>query len=291
MRRTVLALAALSALFAAPARAEPVSIAPSSPWNVDFAPEKCRLARLFGEGENRHLVFFEQYWPSETFGLTVAGPSFKRFGSRQRTELSFSAAQKPMRTEPFKGTIGEYGDGLIYSTISLTEAGEDDRSERNELVTRVPQLDLAAAAASEFVSLRQRGKEIRLLTGPLDAAFAVLNRCSLDLIGDWGLDIEKHRNAQRLARWTNPDAVVRKIVANYPRGALNDGEQGIMRMRVLVSTEGRVEDCIIINATTADRLESPACKAMLEARFEPALDAEGKPMRSYFAESVVYKIN
>lgn len=291
MRRSVLALAALSTALAAPASAEVVEIAPSSPWNVDFAPEKCRLARLFGEGENRHLVFFEQYWPSATFGLTVAGPSFRRFGGRLRTDLSFTAAQEPMRTEPFKGTIGAYGDGLVYSTVSLTEAGEDEDGGRDVLVKSLPGLDLAAAAASEFVSLRQRGREIRLLTGPLDEAFAVLNQCALDLIGEWGLDIEKHRNAQRLPRWTNPDAVVRKIVANYPRGALNDGEQGIMRMRVLVSETGTVEDCIIIRATTTDRLESPACKAMLEARFEPALDAEGKPMRSYFAESVIYKIN
>jgi TonB family protein len=291
MRAAVLALAALPALVAAPALAEPVVVQPSSPWNVDFAADKCRLARLFGEGENQHLVFFEQYWPGETFGLTVAGPAFERFRSRQRTDLSFSSAQKPMRGEPFKGTIGEYGDGMVYSTVSLTEADDDEDGDRDELVTQLPQLDLEAAATGEFVSLRQRGSEVRLLTGPLDEAFAVLNRCALDLIADWGLDLDKHRNAQRLPRWINPDKVVSKIVANYPRGALNDGEQGIMRMRVLVSEEGMVEDCVIISATSTDRLESPACKAMREARFEPALDAQGAPMRSYFAESVIYKIN
>lgn len=289
MRRTMSFLALLpAALTAAPAAAEVVEIAPSTPWNVDFAPEKCRLARLFGEGENRHLVFFEQYWPGETFGLTVAGPGFKRFRSRQRTDLAFAATQEARRTEPFKGSVDGFGDAVIYATAKLTDEKED--TDRSRFITRMPEPDLAAAAAVEFVSLRQRGTEVRLMTGPLDEAFAVLNQCALELIGDWGLDLDRHRTATRMPRWTNPDAVVRKIVANYPRGALNEGEQAIMRMRVLVSEEGKVEDCIIISATTTDRLESPACRAMLGAQFEPALDAEGKPMRSYFAESVIYQI-
>lgn len=289
MRRTVLALAALPALLAAPARAEPVEIAPSSPWNVDFGENKCRLARFFGEGENRHLLFFEQYWPGARFGMTVAGPSFKRYRSGQRTDLKFFGAQPPMETKPFTGTVGQFGDGVIYSTLGLAkEERSEDQSE--PAPARVPQLDKGAARQVEFVSLRQRGDEVRLLSGPLDEAFAVLDSCAMDLIGTWGLDVEQHRTATRLPRWLNKDVVVRRIVAAYPREALNAGEQGIMRMRVTVSAEGMVEDCTILKATDTERLESPACKAMLGARFEPALDAEGKPMRSYFAESIIYRI-
>jgi hypothetical protein len=61
MRAAVLALAALStALAAMPAQAEPVVLKPSSPWNVDFGEDKCRLSRLFGEGENQHYLAFQQ---------------------------------------------------------------------------------------------------------------------------------------------------------------------------------------------------------------------------------------
>lgn len=289
MRRAILALATLPALLAAPAQAKVVDIAPGSPWNVDFGENKCRLARFFGEGENRHLLFFEQYWPGERFGMTVAGPAYKRFGSGQRTDVKFFGAQSPMETRPFTGTIGEYGHGVIYSSLALVK---NERSANQDEVTpvRVPQLDKDTARQVEFVSLRQRGDEVRLLTGPLDEAFAVLDNCALDLIGTWGLDVAQHRTATRLPRWLNKEAVVRRIVAVYPREALNAGEQAIMRMRVTVSAEGLVEDCAIIKATDTERLESPACKAMLSARFEPALDAEGKPMRSYFAESIVYVI-
>lgn len=288
MRRTLSALVA-TALFAVPAQAKVVEIAPGSPWNVDFGENKCRLARFFGEGENRHLLFFEQYWPGERFGMTVAGPSYKRFGSSQRTDVRFFSAQSPIETKPFTGTIGEFGRGVIYSTLALAKSERSGKQD-DAAAVGVPQLDKDTARQVEFVSLRQRGDEVRLLTGPLDEAFAVLDSCAFDLIGTWGLDVAQHRAATRLPRWLNKDAVVRRIVAVYPREALNAGEQAIMRMRVTVSAEGLVEDCAIIKATDTERLESPACKAMLDARFEPALDAEGKPMRSYFAESIIYVI-
>lgn len=288
MRHAVLALAALPALVAPPAQAKSVDIAPSSPWNVDFGADKCRLARFFGEGENRHLLFFEQYWPGDRFGMTVAGPSYKRFQSRIRTDVRFSEAQKPFETLPFTGTVGDYGSGVIFSTLSLAKDEAREPAE-DAAPTRVPELDKNAARQAEFVSLRQRGDQIRLLSGPLDEAFAVLDNCALDLIGTWGLDVAQHRTATRLPRWINKDAVVKRIVAVYPRQALNSGEQGIMRMRVTVSEQGTVETCTIIKATTTEQLESPACKAMQGARFEPALDANGKPMRSYFAETIVYR--
>lgn len=290
MRRTILALAAVSTvLISAPALAEPVEIKPSSPWNADFGENRCRLARFFGEGEGRHIVFFEQYWPDDRVGLTVGGPSYKAFRSRQRTNLKFFEGQAPLRTEPFTGTIGSFGEGVVFSSVDLTN-GTVEGDDNNATTTGLAQLGAEAAKQVEFVSLQQRGHEVRLMTGPLGEGFAVLNRCAQDLVSSWGLDLEKHRTATRLPRWTNADAVIRKITSAYPRGALVDGEQGITRMRVIVSETGTVEDCTIIKATETERLESPACTAMREARFEPALDAGGKPMRSYFAESIVYQV-
>ena len=291
MRRTILALAALATtITATPAQAKVVEIAPSSPWNIDFGETKCRLARIFGEGDAKHILFFEQYWPSEYVGMTLAGSAYRRFGDRTRTDLTFNAAQSPKETRPFKGEVGEFGDGVIYSSVNVAGSKASDADDGGASDLRLSQLDQDAARAVEFVAVKQRGDEVRLMTGPLDQAFAAMDTCALDLVGSWGLDIEQHRTATRMPQWTNRDATVRKIVASYPRDAQNFGEQGIMRMRVIVSPEGAVEDCVILKATSADRLDSPACRAMVNARFEPALDAAGQPMRSYFAESIIYQL-
>lgn len=63
-----------------------------------------------------------------------------------------------------------------------------------------------------------------------------------------------------------------------------------MRLRVIVNPQGRVEDCAIIKATETEKLELPACKVMEDATFEPALDAAGQPMRSFYATTITYVI-
>ena len=292
MRRTMLALVApVTALASVPAAAEPVVLKPSSQWNVDFATDSCRLVRLFGEGENRHFLAFQQYSPGKGFGLTVAGPGFKRFRSLGKTMLNFHDAQAPRETLPFTGTIGEFGPGVIYANIGIEEEPLKDEADRDQdLRPGVTMLDLAQGKQAQFVALRQGKQEVRLETGPLDKAFAVINQCTLDLVRDWGLDPDRHVTAQTRPRWTNQDVVVRRIQQEYPAEAARIGEQGIVRMRVIVSAEGTVESCTILKTTQTEELESPACRSMKHARFDPALDAAGVPFRSYFVTSLTYKL-
>ncbi|MEM7665481.1 MAG: hypothetical protein AAF250_06450 [Pseudomonadota bacterium] len=181
---TVLALAAGSVLFATSpvlAKDQASSIAPSSQWSVDYGVTKCRLARIFGEGDNRHLLFIEQSQPGRTFGLTVAGPEVKRFRSLRTTKMHFFDGQEPKRTEPFKGEIEGYGDAVIYSSISL-EKGDESASEDDSEITTLPQLDPIFADQVEYVALRQSGRKVRLATGPLGEPFKVLNDCTQDMV-------------------------------------------------------------------------------------------------------------
>lgn len=291
MRRTILAFTALTAaLVSPPAQAETIVLKPSSPWNVDFGVDKCRLVRTFGVGKDQHLLTFQQYWPGDQAGLTVAGPAFKRFRSLTRTDVTFFADQQPLRTTPFTGTVEGFGTGVIFSAIKI-DSGEPETNVVDEpSQSGIPQMDVAMGQQVQFLALRQGGREVRLDTGPLGDAFKVLNQCTLDLLRDWGLDPERHLTAQSLPRWINQEALTRKIIANYPKGALAQGEQAIMRMRVVMSAEGTVESCTILKATNTTRLESPACEAMQRARFEPARDAAGQPFRSLYVTSITYRI-
>lgn len=292
MRRNVLALAALAtSLTPVPAlSADPVVLKPSSPWNVDFAADQCRLTRLFGEGENQHYLAFQQYSPGDRAGLTVAGPAFKRFRSLERTMVRFFDTQEPLRTEPFAGTVETYGTGVIYSSIGFDEDEPEPNQPDIPTTSGLTQMDLALGKQMQFVELRQGGRQVRLDTGPLDAAFDVLNQCTLDLLREWGLDPERHLTAQNRPRWTNQQALVQRIIADYPDEAQRNGEQGIMRMRLIVSAEGAVESCTILKATKTRELESPACRVMQRAQFEPARDATGQPFRSYYATSITYRM-
>lgn len=287
--RSLAALFVAAGCAAVPASAETVTVAPNSPWNVNFGEESCRLGRLFGEGEDRHALFLEQFYPAASASMTAAGPGFRRFRSRARTRLRLFEAEEGRNGNPFSGEVEGVGDAMIYSSLSFDGGppeGEDAESDKAGL----PQLDAEWAKRIEFVSLKQGGKEVRLLTGPLGEAFEVLNLCAQGLVEEWGLDLEQHLSARRRPIWTNEDAVVRRIVDSYPSRALRRGEQAILRMVVMIDPEGAVTDCRILKVTETERLTSPACKAMERAEFEPALDAEGHPMPSYFATAITYVI-
>lgn len=287
MGRKLIAFAIVPALLAIPAQAEPVVLKPGSPWNVDFAQDKCRLTRLFGEGKDQHFLAFQQYGPAREAGLTVAGPAFKKFRSLDRTQVKFFAAQEPLVATPFTGTVDGFGTGVIFTTIRLD--GRDAKAPEGSPGPGIPQLDSAFGRQVQFLELKQGGREVRLETGGLEDAFKVLNQCTLDLLREWGLDAERHLTAISRPRWINQGGLVRRITANYPSEALAQGEQGIMRMRVIVAADGSVESCTMLKATETNRLESPACGVMKAAQFEPARDAAGQPLRSYYTTSITYR--
>ncbi len=290
MRRTLLALAAVATtLTAAPLGAEPRVLKPYGPWNVDFGDDLCRLQRLFGSADDKQVLVFQQYWPSDRAGLTLAGSAFAKFRSLARTDVRFYEEQEPLRATPFTGTFGDIGEALIFPNIRLDQP---EPLETREVISDKPfeQMDLELGKKARFVEVRQGGQKVRFETGALNAPFEVLNQCTLQLLRVIGLNADKHLTMQSEARWLNRDALVRRIVADYPNQAQANGEQGIMRMRVIINTDGGVENCRILKATITERLESPACKVMEHAQFAPALDAEGKPFRSLYATTITYKI-
>lgn len=269
--RLSLCLAALSVCWAAagPASAadEPLVLQPAAQWSVDFGAERCRLARPFGPEDNRHVMFIQQWAPSGGFSLTVAGPSFKRFRSQRATYVRFSADGSERETTPFVGNSQMFGKAVIYSDFAI-DPGKAGDSSIADLVARantgLPQLDLVDAGSVEFVSLRQGKRSVRLEVDALRDAFEIMNTCTQELVKDWGLDVDKHLSATRRASMTNFAAIARRVADNYPREALNRGEQAILRVRVLVDAQGKATDCIISNVTQTQRLDSPACRPLMQ---------------------------
>lgn len=293
--KTPAALAVAGAAFAAlaaPAHAKPVVLKPASNWNVDYGEEVCSLIRVFGEEPEQHILSLRQYWPGESFVMTVGGRSYRKFASRGRTTVRFAPDTPGFESRPFAGKMEGYGAAVIFSGIDVAKgdsaAAPDDPAQGGRAI---PMLNVSAGAGVRFVELQQGAQIVRLETGPMAEALKVMNDCTASLVKDWGLDPERLRSAQNGPRWRNRDALVQQIAATYPGSALLAGEQGIMRMRVMVNAQGTVDSCTIIKATNTSALESPACEVMKQAKFDPARDAAGVPMPSFYATSITYQIN
>lgn len=259
---------------------------PSSEWNIDFGEDSCRLARTFRSGDDEYLLFFEQSGPDTGFGMTLAGPRIRQF--RQlitRLKLEEDEGYPQVSDQP--GQVVGFGPAAIFSRIEINDEPEDLPGDS---LRSLPQIDLAEASTIKRVQFGHGGFALSFETGDMGPPFQALNVCAADFVRAWGLDPEKHQSFTRMARWANERDVVREIQKYYTRAAQNRGEQAIIRMRVIVETDGSVSDCKLFESTETERLESKACEEMEDARFEPALDADGVPMRSFYTTNIIYRM-
>lgn len=274
------------------ARDGTVRLLPSTPWNIDFGETKCRLSRVFGSGADRHIVFFEQVAPGQDFGLTVAGPKLSAFQRSGRVSVGLRGDQPMIVIESAgRGTVGEYGPGLIFS-LSLEEGeGQKGKEEPDTAVEPTfAGIDLRDARASERLVVASGKRAVSFETGLMSDPMHALNACSRDFLVQWGLDPQQHERYTP-PKWINMRAIAKRLQQYYSPAALRVGEQGIFRMRVIVEADGSLAECHLESMTVTESLQSPACKEMKAAQFEPARDAEGRPIRSFYTTSITYSIN
>lgn len=296
MRNAVLTSAVVFGLLAAPSavaakEAETVTLEPSSNWHIDFAEDKCRLARTFGADGNKHVLFFEQHGPGASFGFTAAGPAFSKFKGREETKIQFGDQVDAQTAAGFRGELGSFGPALIFSSMWLTRPNSLNEEDGSSQQTGVPAIDISEVGDRDNVVIAQGERSVRLLTGKLSKPMAALNTCSEDLVRAWGFDPEKQKKRAKGPVWKNVMNISKRIQQKYPTDAVRAGEQGIFKMRVTVDANGKVSNCVLLDATEQNKLKSPACKIVMRyAKFEPALDTEGEPMQSYYNTSITYQV-
>lgn len=79
-----------------------------------------------------------------------------------------------------------------------------------------------------------------------------------------------------------PSALMSKLdpADHYPPAALAAREHGSVDMAVSVDVTGKVSGCSVIKSSGSTMLDKASCALMVrEGRFEPALDANGKPTK------------
>lgn len=84
---------------------------------------------------------------------------------------------------------------------------------------------------------------------------------------------------------TPDDALIRiDPAAHYPAAARAAGEEGVVQMELGIDAAGRVTGCKVNESSLSSALDEAACALMRsDGKFSPALDSDGKPVRSVVA--------
>jgi hypothetical protein len=286
------------------AAAQPIRLQPSSPWDVDYAPDSCRLIRTFGEGKTKTKLVFESTSPSEMDMLVVGKPLETRY---ERVSASFL----PVGGKPFDGTAARSvpnGDpAILWSSfpmlplLALAKLEEKEADRKRNPGLRPPPVTLAeqafyrqqgqqfATAATGLEIVGRKDRPVILETGSLGAPIAALDTCSRDSLKDWGVDPDMEDKIVRPVWAINPTRWL--FESDYPHDMIMLGKESEVAVRLLIDASGKVTTCTSLSHFHEEDFNRISCEKITErARFEPAELADGTKVPSYYTRRVIFRL-
>ena len=267
---------------------QPLVLEPSSNWNLDYGEEDCRLGRSFGEGEDKVILIFAKYAPGTDMEIMLTGRGLSadrardfsyRFDPQQEVEVD-----RPLFGDtPDDGTIWQFSGGLL----AAEDFDADDGLETEKQKTKSLEEDIAKKVESFTVQIGRK-TPITLRTGKLSGAIAAMDVCLDNLVTSWGYDTA---DLATIATWPKPKGSITSWFnyRDYPGEALRKDLSGAVRFRLAIDATGSLTDCVIQSSYSDPSFPEKVCSEFLrKAKFEPARNAAGEGVASYWNNTVVF---
>ena len=269
----------------------PLVLRPSSTWLVDYGDDKCRLARMFGTGDAETMFMVERYSPSDDLFTAIGGKPLADIDAAQ-AHLAFGPDGFVTKYPPSPGKLGERP--ALTATMALypwPDSDKDDEDETGPADLFEQVITPEQEARVTWFEVTAKGRQtVRLELGSMAKPMAALRTCTQELVHHWGIDVDAHRT---LSRRATPKGNVGNWVTwhDYPTDLLNKGEQGLVQFRVVVAADGKATQCLVQESTRPLGFDKAVCAALMRrAKFEPALDKDGKPIVSFWRSSVRFQM-
>jgi hypothetical protein len=277
MRRIILGVA-LSALPSVPALAqEETVLTPSGPWEKASSGDQCRIERKFEANGQPHLLILEQNAPGPGFAMAVAGPSLVGLSSELPVRINLTEGhpgiEESARIEPNR----QFGQVAVVSDLTIFAPPRP----------KFGRVDTEFLGFMDRVAVAQGDTQTNFVTGSLADAAQMLNECTAQTLRSWGLEPKVQYGIQRTAFPLEAKQFARKMLRLFTNRNLRSGP---FEAIALVDASGTATGCLILPGPGYDDLDSAACKAIKKARYLPALDAEGRPVASFWKTSFKFNV-
>lgn len=239
--------------------AEPRPLAPLKNWDLDYGETQCIAYRSYGDAAKPVTLAIRPSANGANYEILVGVPG-----------------PAPDSAEELQGSV-DFGRGPIKAWLLHYRPAT---TKLNIYQFRISAGDMAQARSASTVHLHvQNLPDFEFELALMPQILAGLDGCVADLKRYWNMDGEKDG---RIAKQAKGD--VRKVFASpddYPAEALRRGQEGDAQYLLLVNEAGKVAGCQVLLPTGAPILDAMGCVVIQNrAKFTPALDANGKPIRS-----------
>lgn len=255
------------AAVATAASTEPLK--PTSRWVVDYDDAQCIASRNYGTDDKPLILALK---PSP--GRSVMRVVLMRKGY----------APEPIQRPAWVGFDG-------HEAVAANALVYDDR--KAGLYVASINLPMAAFAAN------RRATSITIKAGTFDEQLAVpgfagvtaaFDDCLASLGDMWNAGEPFSARVKQPARAVRPLRDLFKSTS-YPSQAMSEGNTGLVGLAMLIDETGKVRDCMVEQTSGFATLDTMSCYVIVnQAKFEPALGADGKPVKSASFQRVNWRI-
>lgn len=276
------------------AERELASFKPASVWQMDYADDSCRLSRTFaGEGGTVTLVL-ERFEPDDGLTIALISDALKRYRNSKEITFAFGPGGEERSQGMASATLDDGRTYYSLGTIALVPKPDlraVDFAGRSKIEAQPIHPEAESAAAKGFVAFDVTAgfsRNVRLELDSMEPPITAMQSCVEELVGHWGIDVERHRTMSRRAvpaespgKWLGRDA--------FPQGAAWNGRGGRTAVRLMVDETGKPTSCHVQRRAEAEAFNTSACNILMRnGKFRPALDADGRPMPSYYVTTFVF---
>jgi len=309
--KKVFALLALAGVASAPpAQAQDGAsvFRPTGAWTADFGDDYCRLMRPFSDGKDEVSLALERTQPGAPTRLILVGNGIRTFRGADQIGYAFTPSGPSAKSRYVRSETAEGKQFLSFDPVTLAPSagfGSITSVEARPDFSRSPGPAAGDGGATsapgappppynrESEQETARGinglalsdgliSPVRFETGALRAPIAAMQTCADDLLAVWGLDHEKHKT---LTSVPIPNPVPNGIL---PQGTIPFSEfgkfgGGANQVRLIIDAGGKPTSCTIYSPSLSQSLNNRICSLLMDkASFQPAKDAEGQAMASYW---------
>ncbi len=249
-------------------------------WVANYDRDSCTVVAPMGEGPGAAAVKFTRYEPGDNFDMWIVGSRFAERAPRVGGTVDFGLSPAPFEAYAFAGNTGKH-PVLIFDSMRIDGWHASRLNEVGPVISRAQEGQVTG------LTLALRGKApLRFEFGPLTEPMVAMRRCMEQLVRRWGYDPVQQAAAQRPASPIKEPRTWLKF-EDYPFKAMMRGHNGIVQFRLDVDAEGAVAGCVVLARTNPDDFGDITCRAITKrAKFHPALDVRGEPMRAFWVGSV-----
>ena len=277
----------VSGLMAGPAFAEkdPLSLAQQQKWTVNYDDDSCHLINVFGTGDEQLALRLTEYEPGDRFTLTLYGTSLASKVAGSPVKLAFSPQTVLRPYDSMSGLSGKFPMVIIPDTLDFL-----DRVFAPQLAPPPPVTPDQEAAVTALAFQFGSKPPVRLELGSMAAPMRAMRACTTDLVKVWGLDPDAQAKLSRRAtpkgspgNWATTN--------DYPIEQLRKDQNGLVRFRLDIDELGHPAGCHIQLKLKAEDFNKLTCDLLIKrARFYPALDVNGRPVKSYYVNAIRWVI-